>query len=112
MRPVANATASVSASWPPADEVAASKSFTAKACAYGGFVLLLYFTMAAIWCMCNMPMQVCACVCVRVCVPACLPACLRACVLDNGALRKRPGYSVLIQEGGLCASCALMEMLL
>eukprot|EP00798_Chlamydomonas_sp_ICE-L_P020259 gene20259-27013_t len=39
-------------------QVQAGKSFTTKACAYGGFILLLYFSMAAVWCMCNMPMQV------------------------------------------------------
>lgn len=48
----------VRGAWPPVDEKMAAKMFTSKACAYGGFILLVYFTMAAIWCMCNMPMQV------------------------------------------------------
>ena len=31
--------------------------FTAKACGYGGFILTLYFALAAVWCMCFMPMK-------------------------------------------------------
>jgi hypothetical protein len=43
--------------YPPEDQSKASKTFTTKACAYGGFILLLYFSLAAVWCMCNMPMK-------------------------------------------------------
>ncbi|GLI68550.1 hypothetical protein VaNZ11_013012 [Volvox africanus] len=34
-----------------------AKLFSVKAAGYGSFVLLLYFTLAAIWCMCNMPFK-------------------------------------------------------
>ncbi|GFR52728.1 hypothetical protein Agub_g15282 [Astrephomene gubernaculifera] len=39
------------------EETAAAKLFSAKAAGYGSFVLLLYFSAAAIWCMCNMPFK-------------------------------------------------------
>ncbi|KAG2491316.1 hypothetical protein HYH03_010322 [Edaphochlamys debaryana] len=43
--------------FPPVDQVAASKQFSAKAAGYAAFVLLLYFSLAAVWCMCNMPFK-------------------------------------------------------
>lgn len=43
--------------WLPADQAAASKQFTSKAAAYGAFILLLYFSLAGVWCMCNMPFK-------------------------------------------------------
>ena len=58
--PPCAASSSVTASaagYPPADQIAAAQSFTAKACAYGGFLLTLYFGLAAVWCMCYMPMK-------------------------------------------------------
>ncbi len=45
------------AAWPGPDEAMMAKVFTAKACGYGGFLLLLYFSLGAIWCMCNQPME-------------------------------------------------------
>jgi len=43
--------------YPPMNQTAAAQIFTAKACGYGAFILLLYFGIAAIWCMCFMPMK-------------------------------------------------------
>uniref|UniRef100_A0A7R9W1R6 DUF7794 domain-containing protein n=1 Tax=Chlamydomonas euryale TaxID=1486919 RepID=A0A7R9W1R6_9CHLO len=43
--------------WPPADQAAASKTFSTKAAAYCTFLLMLYFSLAAVWCMCNMPFK-------------------------------------------------------
>ncbi|GAX78820.1 hypothetical protein CEUSTIGMA_g6257.t1 [Chlamydomonas eustigma] len=43
--------------YPPTNQTAAAQIFTAKACGYGAFILLLYFGIAAIWCMCFMPLK-------------------------------------------------------
>lgn len=43
--------------WPPVDQKAASKSFASKAAGYGSFILILYFSLAAVWCMCFMPIK-------------------------------------------------------
>lgn len=45
--------------WPgtPEQEALAAKMFSAKAAGYGSFILLLYFSLAAIWCMCYMPVS-------------------------------------------------------
>lgn len=43
--------------YPPADEAAAAKIFSAKAAGYGGFILLLYFMLGGIYCLCNMPFK-------------------------------------------------------
>ena len=43
--------------FPPEDQKAASKSFSTKAAGYGAFILILYFSLAAIWCMCFMPIK-------------------------------------------------------
>ncbi|KAG1668591.1 hypothetical protein FOA52_007326 [Chlamydomonas sp. UWO 241] len=43
--------------WPPTDQVAASKKFASKAAAYGGFLVVLYFSIAAVWCMVYMPFK-------------------------------------------------------
>ncbi|KAG2438097.1 hypothetical protein HXX76_005706 [Chlamydomonas incerta] len=47
----------LSATYPGPDEVAQSKQFASKAAAYGAFILLLYFLLAGVWCMCNMPFK-------------------------------------------------------
>jgi len=46
-----------SSTWPPADEAEQAKKFSTKAAAYGSFIFLLYFSLAAVWCMCFMPMK-------------------------------------------------------
>ncbi|KAG2450712.1 hypothetical protein HYH02_004550 [Chlamydomonas schloesseri] len=47
----------LSATFPGPDQVAESKNFSAKAAGYGAFILLLYFLLAGVWCMCNMPFK-------------------------------------------------------
>lgn len=43
--------------FPDVDEETQARLFSVKAAGYGSFILLVYFTLAAIWCMCNMPFK-------------------------------------------------------
>jgi hypothetical protein len=47
----------LAATYPPDDEDTAARQFSVKAAGYGSFILLLYFSLAAVWCMCNMPFK-------------------------------------------------------
>ncbi|EFJ43045.1 hypothetical protein VOLCADRAFT_106980 [Volvox carteri f. nagariensis] len=47
----------LAATFPDADEKTQAQLFSVKAAGYGSFILLLYFTLASIWCMCNMPFK-------------------------------------------------------
>ncbi|KXZ48950.1 hypothetical protein GPECTOR_24g240 [Gonium pectorale] len=47
----------LTATYPPTDEKAAAKLFSTKAAGYGTFVLLVYFSLAAVYCMCYMPFK-------------------------------------------------------
>lgn len=48
---------SASAPFPPLDQNLASKTFTTKAAGFGAFIIILYFSLAAVWCMCYMPIK-------------------------------------------------------
>lgn len=43
--------------YPGKDEPTAARIFSAKAAGYGAFLALLYFSVAGVWCMCNMRMK-------------------------------------------------------
>ena len=55
--PFSPAPTSRAASFPAANEVLQAKQFSAKAAGYGAFILLLYFSLAALYCMCFMPFK-------------------------------------------------------
>lgn len=45
------------AAFPPVDQAAAKRVWTAKVAGLGGFLIILYFLLAGIWCLCFMPIK-------------------------------------------------------
>jgi Na+-translocating ferredoxin:NAD+ oxidoreductase RnfD subunit len=52
-----NGTSTSTPAWLQGDQTLQAQIFSAKAAGYGGFILLLYFLLAGIYCMCYMPIK-------------------------------------------------------